>query len=118
MSKCKVKCLGKKGTSFNYILSGRDYIFRGECTTTVDSSIFDRLKNIKGPKGKPLFIIEDIIEEIIEEPIVEPIVEEIVNTIEDIDFTESMLSKPQPKINTSNVTKIKSDLGKKQGKLI
>lgn len=59
MSNYKVTCLGKKGTTYNYIIDGTDCLFSSGTVKVVNETIANILKQQKLANGKSLFKVEN-----------------------------------------------------------
>ena len=116
MGNYKVTCLGKKGTTYNYIIDGTDCLFSSGTEKVVNETIANMLKKQKLANGKALFKVENdtVVSKIVEVK-VEPI--EATSIATDVVTEESEVIKV-PVNNKKTFPSFKKDSGKKQDKLI
>lgn len=116
MADFKVTCLGKSGTTYNYVIDGTDCIFTSGTVKIVNETIANMLKKQKLANGKSLFKIENdtpvskIVEEDVEPSMVTSLATDVV--------TEEPEVIKVPVNNKKTFPSFKKDSGKKQDKLI
>ena len=116
MGNWKVTCLGKPGTTYNYIIDGTDCLFSSGTEKVVNETIANMLKQQKLANGRSLFKVEEdtFVSKIVEEK-VEPLVATSIAT--DVVTGEPGVIKV-PVNNKKTFPSFKKDSGKKQDKLI
>jgi hypothetical protein len=116
MGNFKVTCLGKPGTTYNYVIDGTDCVFTSGTVKVVNETIANMLQKQKLANGKSLFKVENdtSVSKIVEEK-VEP---EVVTSA----ATDTVIEEPGvikvPVNNKKTFPSFKKDSGKKQDKLI
>lgn len=116
MGNYKVTCLGKKGTTYNYIIDGTDCLFSSGTEKVVNETIANILKQQKLANGKFLFKIENdtVVSKVVEKE-AEP---KVVTSIETKVITDEPEVIKVPVSNKKTFPSFKKDSGKKQDKLI
>ena len=119
MGNWKVTCLGKPGTTYNYIINGSDCFFSSGTSKVVNETIATMLQKQKLANGKSLFKVEEendtVVSKIVEEK-VEPLVATSIAT--DVVTGEPGVIKV-PVNNKKIFPSFQKDSGKKkQDKLI
>ncbi len=116
MGNFKVTCLGKPGTTYNYVIDGTDCVFTSGTVKIVNETIANMLQKQKLANGKSLFKVENDtpVSKIVEEKI-EP---EVVTSVATDAITEEPEVIKVPINNKKTFPSFKKDSGKKQDKLI
>ena len=116
MGNYKVTCLGKKGTTYNYIIDGTDCLFSSGTEKVVNETTANILKQQKLANGKFLFKVENdtTVSKIVEEKVEPKIVTSIATDV----ITEEPEVIKVPVNNKKTFPSFKKDSGKKQDKLI
>lgn len=123
---CRITCLGKPGSTHNFIINGRNFFFKGGNTRTVDESVGKALKNITH-RGALLFsivyddvepeapkVVEPVTPPIKPEPVVvEEVKEEVPLKVEE--KPEILVEKPKM---ITKVSKPRKPSKKKQAALV
>ena len=110
MANYEVTCLGKPGTTYNYIIDGTECIFSSGTVKEVNETLANILKQHKLANGKFLFKVEPI-----NDTVVSKVVEEKVEEFPFSELKEEPIKKDpiKPQLNFKKV-----DTKKKQDKLI
>jgi hypothetical protein len=118
MGNYKVTCLGKKGTTYNYIIDGTDCLFSSGTEKVVNETIANILKQQKLANGKSLFNVELKNDTVVSKVVEKEAEPKVVTSIETNVITDEPEVIKVPVNNKKTFPSFKKDSGKKQDKLI